>query len=246
MGWNIERFIEKEKIKGIFLCSICTDVVQDARQTPCQHLYCEACIKQWLDGGQRTCPEDRQQLRQEDLKPMDRSLRQFIDDFIVKCKNHRDGCRLMARYEDMAKLMEHESNQCDAGNCNTIRTEIEKYKNEVVQLKNKNKNDVVQLKNKIDELQQHISVIEKGKNGQVEMQTKIQKKLVAQTENLQMIVEMVSNHLEEGRNLSNEVELLCKKTSGDCSASSSSMPYSRSDDNNEFRFRTGYPRIEGR
>ena len=132
MGWNIDRFIENERIMNDLVCSICTDVVQDAVQTPCQHVFCRDCIKQWLDGGKRICPVDRQKLTSPDLKPLDRFKKQFLDKLIVKCINHTEGCRLMARYEDMAQLIEHECNKCDNGNGNTTDgVEMQRFKDEI-------------------------------------------------------------------------------------------------------------------
>ena len=68
MGWNIDRFIAKESIVDEFICAICTDVVENPVQTPCQHLFCNECIRRWINEGHRTCPEDRQALTVNVLK----------------------------------------------------------------------------------------------------------------------------------------------------------------------------------
>ena len=70
MGWDINRFLEKDKIVEELICTICTDIIKDPVQTNCEHTFCRECITRWLEGGQRTCPEDREQLTSNDLRPV--------------------------------------------------------------------------------------------------------------------------------------------------------------------------------
>jgi predicted nucleic acid-binding Zn-ribbon protein len=72
----------------------------------------------------------------------------------------------MASYEDMGRLIDHETNQCDAGNSNTMRLEMQRLNNEVVE-----------LQNEILGLKEHIAVIEEEKCSQVEKHDEIQKKI---------------------------------------------------------------------
>ena len=220
MGWNIDRFIDKEKIMDDWLCSICTDVVQNAVQTPCQHLFCKNCIKRWINEGKRICPVDRQQLTLNDLKPMDRFRRQFLDKFIIKCINHADGCLLMARFEDMSNLIEHESNLCEAANRNKIRQEIQGYKDKVTE-----------LENEIAEIKEHIACSEQGKDDQVLKQEEIGNQIEDQTEMWQTIADMATDQVKAGRNLSTKVVLLCKETSRDGMGGGASRFYYGNDDN---------------
>ncbi|XP_030005629.1 E3 ubiquitin-protein ligase rnf213-alpha-like [Sphaeramia orbicularis] len=39
-----------------YVCRICTEEPQDPIRLPCDHIYCMACIKQWLIPGQMYCP----------------------------------------------------------------------------------------------------------------------------------------------------------------------------------------------
>ncbi|XP_028310203.1 E3 ubiquitin-protein ligase rnf213-alpha [Gouania willdenowi] len=41
---------------GLTLCLVCMGDPQDALCLPCEHMYCMACIKQWLNLGQMFCP----------------------------------------------------------------------------------------------------------------------------------------------------------------------------------------------
>ena len=111
MGWSIERFINRNSVIDELICSICTDVLENPVQTPCQHSFCNDCIKVWVEDGKSSCPVDRQALDSKDLKPA-RILQQLLNNLIIKCKHFHDGCSLMARFEDMPQLVEHEINQC--------------------------------------------------------------------------------------------------------------------------------------
>ena len=115
MGFELDRFLEKERIPSELICSICTDILEDPVQTPCEHNYCSDCINRWLKGqlrGQRTCPEDRKPLASDELRPANRLTRQLLSSLIVRCKHYSDGCCLMSKFEDMPRLVEHETNQC--------------------------------------------------------------------------------------------------------------------------------------
>ena len=109
MGWDIERFVNKAAVMEELMCSICTDVLENPVQTPCQHNFCNDCIKTWLDDGKSTCPVDRKRLVFKDLKPS-RVLQQLLNSFVIRCRHFEDGCSLMSKFEDMPQLVEHEMN----------------------------------------------------------------------------------------------------------------------------------------
>ena len=50
MGYDVTRFTD-QPVDGEFLCSICLGVFEDPLQSPCGHVYCSACIKNWLIPG---------------------------------------------------------------------------------------------------------------------------------------------------------------------------------------------------
>jgi hypothetical protein len=49
------------------LCPICVDVVHEARACRDGHLFCQACIVEWLGNPRHGCPVDRRALRVEEL-----------------------------------------------------------------------------------------------------------------------------------------------------------------------------------
>ena len=127
MGWDIDRFIDKDNIVKDIICTICTEVVSDAKQTPCDHLFCKECISEWLKSGKKTCPIDREKLSLNDLKPPNRMTRQLIDRLIVKCRYFSEGCKLMAKYEDLQQLIKHETEGCHV----MLNARISKIENEL-------------------------------------------------------------------------------------------------------------------
>ena len=113
MGWNIDRFVAKETIVDELICSICSDVVENPVQTSCQHLFCGKCIELWMNQGKTTCPEDRNELAFNSLKPPSRLTLQLLNKLIIRCRNYADGCRQMYTYEDIPHLTQHELNECN-------------------------------------------------------------------------------------------------------------------------------------
>ena len=113
MGIDIDRFPDKHSVIDSLICTICTDVVEDPVQTPCEHCFCKSCITQWLQEGQGSCPVDRQVLSFNGLKPLNRMTMQVLNKLNVYCKNHSKGCVLMATFENLPKLIKHESEGCE-------------------------------------------------------------------------------------------------------------------------------------
>ena len=112
MGWDLDRFLGKERIKDYLICTVCAHVIEDPAQTQCQHTFCKRCIIRWLEDGQRICPKDRQQLTSEVLMPPCPLTNQLLSELIVRCKYYAVGCCLMSKLEDMPRLIEHEVSQC--------------------------------------------------------------------------------------------------------------------------------------
>ena len=148
MGWSIERFINRNSVIDELICSICTDVLENPVQTPCQHSFCNDCIKVWVEDGKSSCPVDRQTLDSKDLKPA-RILQQLLNSLIIRCKHFHDGCSLMARYEDMPQLVEHEINQCRVVQYDSFLEQHEK-----------NMKDGVDKKKEIEDKDKRIEILE--------------------------------------------------------------------------------------
>ena len=150
MGWEIKRFMEQECILEDLICSICMEVLEKPVQTPCDHTFCENCVHKWLDQGERTCPVDRQQLTISALKPPTRMTRQLLDKLTIRCKNHKDGCYLMCKFEYMSQLIQHEQKWCETVN-NETKKEMDILKKKIGELENELilKDNVVSVKDKV-------------------------------------------------------------------------------------------------
>lgn len=83
MGYDLLRFIGD--IDEEFQCSICAMVLENPVQSPCEHTFCNECIKGWLSNN-RTCPSDRKALTVDDLKPVARYFRNLLNKFEIRCE----------------------------------------------------------------------------------------------------------------------------------------------------------------
>lgn len=82
MGYDLTRFIGE--IDEEFHCSVCAMVFENPVQTPCEHLFCNECIKLWLSNNM-TCPVDRKHVSHGDLKPPGRYFRNLLAKLQIKC-----------------------------------------------------------------------------------------------------------------------------------------------------------------
>jgi hypothetical protein len=71
------------------LCSICTDIIQQPRCCHAGHVFCEECIKTWLQNNS-TCPIGREQLEPQQLAHV-RPLERMVDRIRVRCPNRGPG-----------------------------------------------------------------------------------------------------------------------------------------------------------
>lgn len=82
MGYDLTRFAEH--VVDEIQCQICTLVLQNPVETPCEHFFCNECINDWLS-IEKVCPVDRQPLSTADLKPPCRLLRNLLGRLDIKC-----------------------------------------------------------------------------------------------------------------------------------------------------------------
>lgn len=82
MGHDWLRFIDE--CDEEFLCQICTMVLENPVETPCEHFFCNKCIKDWLLIDE-FCPIERNPLTAADLKAPSRLLRNLLGKLNIKC-----------------------------------------------------------------------------------------------------------------------------------------------------------------
>lgn len=104
MGYDPKLFVSAvdEELK----CPICQLILErPVSGIPCNHLYCEECIRTWLRRS-KTCPLDRQFLSEEKLKPGPRIIVNFLKNLEIYCPNSVNGCAWTVKIND---LMFHSS-----------------------------------------------------------------------------------------------------------------------------------------
>lgn len=82
MGYDLLRFISE--VDEEFHCSICTMVLEDPVQSPCEHLFCNKCITDWL-ATDRRCPVDLNSFQLDDVKSLPRVFRNLLNKLEIKC-----------------------------------------------------------------------------------------------------------------------------------------------------------------
>ena len=101
------RYFDKEAISEHLYCPICQDVFNYPYALQCGHVFCHACISEWLR-HQRNCPECRMNV---DMRYAHRDLtaHKFLDSVPVYCSFL--GCSWMGRMDGLqSHLSECECN----------------------------------------------------------------------------------------------------------------------------------------
>lgn len=84
---------------GIIECGICVDFLQDAQETPCNHLFCGGCLRGWL--RQRpSCPICRAPVASENLLRPAVVIQRFVDSMTLDCPNA--GCPVTPSRRDLS------------------------------------------------------------------------------------------------------------------------------------------------
>uniref|UniRef100_A0A0G4HBD2 RING-type domain-containing protein n=1 Tax=Chromera velia CCMP2878 TaxID=1169474 RepID=A0A0G4HBD2_9ALVE len=92
------------------VCTICLRLTRshEARETPCEHVFCRECMETELDRSGK-CPNCKKSISKTELKDVNRTLRGTMEKVTVKCKNHGDGCDARVKAKD---LDEHLNTVC--------------------------------------------------------------------------------------------------------------------------------------
>ena len=133
MGWDTKRFASGDSIIDDLICSICTGVLDQPLQAPCEHSFCKECIQDWLGQGKISCPIDQQQLSADLLKAQTRIIQQLLNNLTIRCQNYVDGCHLQCKLEYIHQLTHHEQKWCQDAN-NEKKREINYLKKKILEM----------------------------------------------------------------------------------------------------------------
>eukprot|EP00899_Mesostigma_viride_P014362 jgi/Mesvir1/22927/Mv19443-RA.3 len=93
MAVDPARVVRPQPISEDLVCNICTGVLQDPVEGPCEHLACRECLDGWLQrSDDKTCPTCRQRLMPDTIKQAHRVVRNQLDAMEVTCDNAARGC----------------------------------------------------------------------------------------------------------------------------------------------------------
>ncbi|ELU17184.1 hypothetical protein CAPTEDRAFT_84923, partial [Capitella teleta] len=125
MGYSVGIFVDE--VDDNLLCSICSQVLQDAVLTPCGHSFCQECLDQWLARPERiTCPHCRGAVIREQARPI-LALRNFVLSLKIHCVNRSLGCEALITLDTLTSHAEtcgHSIVQCAGCQCTLKRIQL--------------------------------------------------------------------------------------------------------------------------
>lgn len=90
MGFDLERF--EVTVDSELKCAICCGVFdQPVQAGDCEHIFCHACIHEWL-ATSGSCPIDRRPLDLQQLQPAPRIVRNLLGRLQITCEFRSVGC----------------------------------------------------------------------------------------------------------------------------------------------------------
>lgn len=87
-----------------FLCPVCRDVVIKPKMTPCEHVFCQKCLKLWLENSS-SCPLCRHAVQLSEAKTPPRQFHAELSRLRVRCSFNSKGC---SEEMELGKLGRHE------------------------------------------------------------------------------------------------------------------------------------------
>lgn len=100
-----DKLLHDTHISEHFRCSICLQIAYPPFKTNCEHLFCEACIFEWLKKNS-SCPLDRNEIGHVQK---DNLLNRVFEEFEIKCPLNPERCEWKGRLE---QSQQHVSNEC--------------------------------------------------------------------------------------------------------------------------------------
>ena len=102
-----------DKVSDRFICQICTKILRDPHLAVCcgQH-FCKSCLKKWfIRQGKESCPHCRAE-GEGFNHVINKGVRSEINQLIVKCSNHGEGCQWTGELGTLKQHLDFDSG-CD-------------------------------------------------------------------------------------------------------------------------------------
>ncbi|XP_057703578.1 E3 ubiquitin-protein ligase TRIM35-like [Corythoichthys intestinalis] len=99
-----------ERLQDHLQCPTCLDIFKDPVILPCSHNFCRACLQQWKDKGERSCPLCRTEMRSLEAPP-NLALRNMCENLSRSPVKSEDICSL---HEEKLQLfcLDHQELVC--------------------------------------------------------------------------------------------------------------------------------------
>ena len=107
-GIDLERIVNDEyRVAKELLCTICQGLLWKGKScASCQHLFCDKCIRTWLQINPTSCPFRCSPYEEKRPPPYIHSL---LSRLSIRCRNSSFGCTAVLSYD---ALEQHETVEC--------------------------------------------------------------------------------------------------------------------------------------
>ena len=93
-------------------CPICFDLLTEPYLSDCGHHVCCQCRTRLIASNNEVCPECREPDVLSNAR-LNRSLQREINDLMVRCQHHREGCEWTGEVRDLQSHLDPDKRKCD-------------------------------------------------------------------------------------------------------------------------------------
>ena len=145
------------------ICCICQCVLDNAKESPCRHVFCKVCIEQWLN-DHNSCPTCRTWLSKRDLQNVLPLVQNMINKLVMYCDYRCNGCEqklVLEIYDAHIQKCDFKLLQCPNVGCNVslLRKDLSQHVNHICEFRQVICNKGCHLKIPINDLNFHNCMI---------------------------------------------------------------------------------------